>query len=296
MNHPEPEIEKALRRAPKPPPPHGLKERLIRGMELPATGAKSPSVSRPSAGWLRRWWPALVPAAASLVCTVALGLQKMELQQLRSGIDALSAGAPASPAESSEVSEGSKSGVPLALTEEQEIAALQQQLGVLRAEIAQGNQLRAENEKLRAQLATPVSAPAEDDEKARDRALQIQCVNNLKQICLAARVWAGDNNDIYPPDIISMSNELNTPRILACPADPAHPRASKWAEYSPANCSYEFLAPDAPETEPTRVAFRCPVHGTIGLCDGSVQSIGKNRPELLTQRDGKLYFEPGRTQ
>jgi hypothetical protein len=33
---------------------------------------------------------------------------------------------------------------------------------------------------------------------------------------LAVRVWAIDNN-IFPPDIVCMSNELNTPKILVCP-------------------------------------------------------------------------------
>jgi hypothetical protein len=71
------------------------------------------------------------------------------------------------------------------------------------------------------------------------RAPRINCVNNLKQIGLAYRIWEGDNGDIYPMGIsvtnggsmervangdvlqtfLCMSNELSTPRILYCPAD-----------------------------------------------------------------------------
>jgi prepilin-type N-terminal cleavage/methylation domain-containing protein len=89
--------------------------------------------------------------------------------------------------------------------------------------------------------------------KAKSRAQRINCVNNLKQIGLAFKVWAGDNGDRFPmavgqaqggakeaigrapaagtqpfnnsfcQGVVSMfgvmSNELNTPRVLYCPAE-----------------------------------------------------------------------------
>jgi prepilin-type N-terminal cleavage/methylation domain-containing protein/prepilin-type processing-associated H-X9-DG protein len=93
--------------------------------------------------------------------------------------------------------------------------------------------------------------------KAKARALRIACVNNLKQVGLAFRVWQGDNNDRYPMSVPAnqggaqeavgryasaanfqgninmapsgpagcfgmfavMSNELNTPKILFCAAE-----------------------------------------------------------------------------
>jgi prepilin-type N-terminal cleavage/methylation domain-containing protein len=90
--------------------------------------------------------------------------------------------------------------------------------------------------------------------KAKARAQRINCVNNLKQVTLAFKVWAGDNNDRYPMAVSSaqmgakeaigranssdaiagaagtfclgnwsmflvMSNELNTPKILYCPSE-----------------------------------------------------------------------------
>ncbi|MGA2786767.1 MAG: hypothetical protein ABSF60_04500 [Verrucomicrobiota bacterium] len=74
------------------------------------------------------------------------------------------------------------------------------------------------------------------------RAQQISCVNNLKQIGLAFRVWEGDHGDKYPMAVSAtnggamelvatgnvaacfqvMSNELSTPKILICPEDAAH--------------------------------------------------------------------------
>ena len=96
-----------------------------------------------------------------------------------------------------------------------------------------------------------------------------------------------------PPNILDMTNEMATPKILACPGDHGRQKAHNFASYTPANCSYEYLAPSAPDTEPMRVEFRCPIHGNICLCDGSVQrGVAKEHPDWLVQRDGKLYFEP----
>lgn len=37
--------------------------------------------------------------------------------------------------------------------------------------------------------------------RAKNRALRIQCLNNLKQIGIAATVWAGDNQGKFPQQI-----------------------------------------------------------------------------------------------
>lgn len=75
---------------------------------------------------------------------------------------------------------------------------------------------------------------------SRERVMRIRCVNNLKQIGLACRVWEGDNSDDMFPMFVSqtnggtrefttganawrhfqvMSNELSTPKVLYCPAE-----------------------------------------------------------------------------
>jgi prepilin-type N-terminal cleavage/methylation domain-containing protein len=83
------------------------------------------------------------------------------------------------------------------------------------------------------------------------KAKQIQCVNNLKQIGLAYIIWAGDHNDKFPMQVsivgtngggtmelvngtnawinfVVISNELSTPKILYCPADSDHVRATNF--------------------------------------------------------------------
>lgn len=111
--------------------------------------------------------------------------------------------------------------------------------------------------------------------KAKERAQQVACVNNLKQIGLAARLYATDNNGLFPRDLLSLSNELGSPLVLTCPADHSRGRASTWAEASVANVSYEFLTPGAKEADVlNQPAFRCPIHNNVGYGDGSVQMGG----------------------
>ncbi len=89
-----------------------------------------------------------------------------------------------------------------------------------------------------------------------------------------------------------MTNDLVTPTILYCPADDGRQSASNWISFTSANCSYEYLAPNATLQEPSRILFRCPIDGNLGMCDGSVQmGAAKTHPDWIVQRDGKLYYE-----
>lgn len=88
---------------------------------------------------------------------------------------------------------------------------------------------------------------------AKSKAIVAQCVNNTSQCGKAFALWAGDRDGKYPwqvpsgsggskldytdPDFVfaewvdhfrSLSNELATPKILACPADKARTPADDW--------------------------------------------------------------------
>jgi len=103
-----------------------------------------------------------------------------------------------------------------------------------------------------------------------NRSEEIQCVNNLKQIGLAFRIWEGDNGDKLPmrvpakkggamesalrgnvaPVFQVMSNELFTPRILLCPADADRFAAKNFTTgFDNSHVSY-FAGVDAADDKP----------------------------------------------
>ncbi len=307
MNINEEQIEKTLRAAPTPKPPADLKERLISRIQLPdrdAPGVNGNTLRTPGGlgGWVRRWWLVLAPAAASLACAVEIGAQRTEIADLKQNVpqpapqvSLTSQNGDAAPAVAS-VEPTPDAGA--AAKVEDEVARLRQKVSELSSDISRLEAMRTENERLRIQLAAPSGQTLTADEmdammKAKEKAEAIACVNNMKQLGLAGRIWANDNSDKYPMDLLDMTNEMSTPKILVCPGDHDRQSATNFSSYTPANCSYEYLAPGSSDSDPERVMFRCPIHGTICLCDGSVQmKVGRNHPEQLVERDGKLYYDP----
>jgi len=124
--------------------------------------------------------------------------------------------------------------------------------------------------------------------KAKAKAQRIKCVNNLKNVGLAFRIFSTDNGDRFPqqistndggsseyavttgagaqPNLIwyhfaTLSNELSTPKIITCPSDGKVTEANAWGPQTgtpPKNVtpfnnnkylSY-FICFDASETQP----------------------------------------------
>lgn len=111
--------------------------------------------------------------------------------------------------------------------------------------------------------------------KAKSKAQSIACVNNLKQVCLAAHIYATDHEDVFPPDVASMEAELFSPRVLYCPEDPMRPDPlpERWGDVDFGNISYEYSMPGESSVDgfdPQKVMFRCRHHGHVGQADGAV--------------------------
>ena len=122
---------------------------------------------------------------------------------------------------------------------------------------------------------------------AKRKAQRISCVNNLKQVGLAFRVWAGDNGDRYPMAVSTanggskentysaanttaptygvtntftcMSNELSTAKILYCPSDSARNAVTLFTNLAPNVSSVSgifvsyFICGDATEDYPQMI-------------------------------------------
>ena len=112
---------------------------------------------------------------------------------------------------------------------------------------------------------------ANDPRRWEAKAMRLNCVNNLKQIGIAYYIWADDHSGKYPFEIsatnggtmelsaegknswlnfLVLSNELNTPKILRCPADESRVAATNFTTgFSARNISY-FVGLDADTNHP----------------------------------------------
>jgi len=124
--------------------------------------------------------------------------------------------------------------------------------------------------------------------KAKAKAARIRCISNLKQVGLAHRMFSGDHQEKFcwlipeapngdgantqnPAGAMpgtaeavfkiyrTISNELNSPKVLVCGADSTKTIASSWDPGAPAgafkdegNVSY-FVGLDADETRPQTI-------------------------------------------
>src|SRR2546425_1271116 len=103
-------------------------------------------------------------------------------------------------------------------------------------------------------------------------ASRINCLSNLKQIGVAMRMWSNDHGDKFPwqvpvatngtlelaesPEVfrhfLAVSNELTSPKVLACSNDKKISRESDWTKFSKAHLSY-FVGLDSNEALPQTI-------------------------------------------
>ncbi len=125
---------------------------------------------------------------------------------------------------------------------------------------------------------------------AKGKAQTINCVNNLKQIALAARIYANDHNDTFPPTSTwcdALQTELgNSSKVLHCNADTTGQRSTygynlqlsgkKDGDVNPRTVMFFEIdggwnVSGGPELLPQKPRHRQIVN--IAFADGSVQQV-----------------------
>ena len=100
------------------------------------------------------------------------------------------------------------------------------------------------------------------------------CLSHMVSIGLCGRMWSNDHDERFPRTFTEMSNELTSPIVLLCPADPAkqmlREEMATWATFDERRHSYELVGPDIAETNRENIFFRCMIHGHLGYVDGSI--------------------------
>lgn len=292
-------IENILFRAPSPTAPPELLKQLQAGIALPRTKSEPKAIGN----WqnpLRRWFPALAFSVLLLSCAIMIAVQgswsasfkrqnetlrtaTANLSQLRAQHTALEQAA----AQKEELNQLRK--------DNQEVHQLQAEVAQLQSLTGQIRRLQDENRRLTATLNTPAPAGSNASffDEAQQRAERIQCVNNLKQLGLAMRVWAQDNGEKYSTSLVVMSNELSTAKILICPSDKARQAygTPSWTEFQDSMTSYDYRAQPDDEHYPDCITAVCPVHHNYLLADGSVQEINPAKIREV-KKDGRWYLEP----
>jgi hypothetical protein len=290
-------IERILFHAPCPVASPELLKRLQAGIALPS--AKSPtSKSREWQSPLRRWFPALAFGVLILSCVIMAAVQANWTAGLKHEKETLRA----STANLAQLRE-QHAVFEKAAAQQDELAQLQkdnQELRALQAEVAQLRDLPAQIQRLQDEnrrLLTSLTAPAPGTTPdffadAQREAERTQCVNNLKQLGLAMRVWEGDNGNKYSTSLVAMSNELSSVKVLLCPSDTAKRgfTALRWNQFQDSMTSYQYIAQPDDERYPDCITAYCPIHHNYLLGDGSVQSVDPAKVREV-KRDGRLYLQ-----
>ena len=236
----------------------------------------------------RRWAPALVGSVLLAVVLLGLGWktnQFFELRRENESLRAASASLDQLRQENAELlrlrAAAEQAG--RAQKEQEELVKLRAEVVSLRAVAQEIPALRAESQRLQTERATAAARAgvvAEEDPfaEAKSRAQRINCISNIKQISLAARIWENGHKEAacLPSDFLSMREELSSPKILTCTADKARQRAKDWREFDGSSVSYEILSPGADIRDPAVVYVRCLIHQNVGLTDGSAHQLGPN--------------------
>ncbi len=167
----------------------------------------------------------------------------------------------------------------------------------LRGEHAQLLGLRREVERLRASPRAPANpAPGETAEQALSATRRVACLNHVRQLCLAAIMYADDHNGSYPDArgwSEALQGYLQDERFLRCPANPDQPCGYAFNSRLSALSQTNVLSPSETvlffEAEAglngaggsEKVVLRHEDVVNVGFADGSARSVRRDRLDSL---------------
>lgn len=303
----EQKIETLLKKAPAPRAPGGLLDQLVADVRVPRqTAPSTPRAewSAPASIW-KRWLPAVSFALILLTCVVAIAVQTNVISELQKQNNDLrgsgqsledlrqqNADLQRFRNESDELERLRKDAA--------ELATLRDEVSQLSAQLKDLEQLRADNQGLQAAIAAKKAAANEGDEEvlieARKKAESVQCMNNLRQIGTAFRLWADDNKGVFPTDFLSMTNELAGSAVLRCPSDKNVPNVPNIIQaINQGAVSYKLMSTgrvvhDNEADVVTLVLAECPIHGNVVFADGSAQRLSPEEQAKLQTSNGVTRY------
>jgi hypothetical protein len=154
--------------------------------------------------------------------------------------------------------------------------------------------------------------------RAKQKAARISCVCNVKKLGLAFRIWANDNDNLYPMSagnaddslriaalegrgfrvFQALSNELSVPKSVICPSD-TRSAATNWTSFANENVSY-FIGLDASDAQPNLLLSGDRNLGRDGQLLSGVVSLGTNSPVAWTKdmhrQNGNIGLADGSVQ
>jgi prepilin-type processing-associated H-X9-DG protein len=117
---------------------------------------------------------------------------------------------------------------------------------------------------------------------AKRRAQRINSVSNLKQIGLAAKIWAGDHNNHLPVSFDEMKDDLGTMQIVN------DPQTAQAYTYLGGGMSLDALQPDSV----LAYGIGAGGVGNVLFADGSVEEVSPNGFQELSQRGLVQMVQP----
>lgn len=149
--------------------------------------------------------------------------------------------------------------------------------------------------------------------QAREKARQIKCAANLKQIGTAIYMYSEDYNETFPAfyasttpapttpprghealNLLIINESLRTPQIFICPST-KDTAAAVGATMTAANCSYDYDDGDGTGLTPAEVGAETALAADKDFITGTTRSANHNRFGNVLFGDGHVKGYPGPT-